>query len=54
MRVKNGAKTYDGKNLASFVYTTTYDVIQINGNRVVIGKGKEVTAAVHINNLILV
>lgn len=54
VKVKNGAKTYEGKSLSSFVYSTTYDVIQINGNRVVIGKGKEVTAAIHKNNLILV
>lgn len=54
VKVKNGAKTYEGKSLASFVYSTTYDVLQIDGNRVVIGKGKEVTAAIHKNNLILV
>lgn len=54
VKVKNGAKTYEGKSLASFVYSTIYEVIQIDGNRVVIGKGKEVTAAVHKSNLILV
>lgn len=54
VKVKNGAKTYEGKSLASFVYSTTYDVLQIDGNRVVIGKGKEITAAIHKNNLILV
>jgi N-acetylmuramoyl-L-alanine amidase CwlA len=53
VKVKKGAKTYTGGNLASFVYNNVYDVIQINGNRIVIGKGKVVTAAVHKNDLIL-
>ena len=52
VRVKKGAKTYTGGNLASFVYNTVYDVIQVNGNRVVIGLGKAVTAAMHVNDLI--
>lgn len=52
VRVKKGAKTYDGKSLASFVYNTVYDVLQVNGNRVVIGLGKAVTAAMHIDDLI--
>lgn len=56
VKVKKGAKTYTGGNLASFVYNNVYDVIQINGDRVVIGKGTAVTAvtaAVHKNDLIL-
>lgn len=53
VKVKPGAKTYTGGNLASFVYNNVYDVIQINGDRVVIGKGTAVTAAVHKNDLIL-
>lgn len=52
--VKPGTKDYDkGKPLASFVYNSKYDVIQIKGNRVVIGKGKSVIAAVHKDNLYL-
>lgn len=54
VKVKSGAKTYTGGNLSSFVYKNTYDVIQINGNRVVIGIGKAVTAAVHKDNLTVV
>lgn len=54
VKVKQGAKTYTGGNLASFVYSTIYDVIEVNGDRVVIGKGKTVTAAIHKNNLIKV
>ena len=53
VKVKKGAKTYTGGNLSSFVYNNVYDVIQINGDRVVIGKGTAVTAAIHKNNLIL-
>lgn len=53
VRVKKGAKTYTGGNLASFVYQNTYNVIQINGDRVVIGIGTAVTAAIHKDNLIL-
>src|SRR5690606_35049600 len=52
VRVKYGASTYDGKSLASFVYNTVYNVIQVNGDRVVIGKGSAVTAAVHIKDII--
>lgn len=42
--------TYEGKGIsARYVANgkTVYDVIEIKGNRVVIGMGKEVTAAVH-------
>jgi hypothetical protein len=51
--VKSGAKTYTGGNLSSFVYKTVYDVIQMNGDRVVIGLGKAITAAVKKGDLIL-
>lgn len=54
VRVKKGAKDYNGTQLASFVYTRTYDVIQISGDRVVIGQGGTVTAAVCKKDLILV
>jgi N-acetylmuramoyl-L-alanine amidase CwlA len=53
VKIKPGAKAYDGKGLADFVYKTVYDVIQIDGNRVVIGRGKAVTAAVRREDLIL-
>lgn len=51
VRVKKGAKTYDGGSLASFVYSTTYDVLEVSGNRVVIGIGSAVTAAVKMSDL---
>lgn len=53
VRVNKGAKTYDGVGLAAFVYSTVYDVIQINGDRIVIGIGKAVTAAVRLGDLTL-
>jgi len=54
VRVKSGAKDYDGRALASFVFARAYDVIQISGDRVVIGQGKVVTAAVRAKDLVLV
>lgn len=43
------AVTYDGKSFKT--YYDTYDVIQVNGDRVVIGIGSTVTAAVNTANL---
>lgn len=54
VRVNAGAKTYTGGRLSSFVYRNTYDVLQIQGNRVVIGVGKAITAAVNKKDLTVV
>lgn len=54
VRVKKGAKDYNGRTLASFVFSTTYSVIQLSGDRVVIGQGKAVTAAVRKKDLVVV
>ena len=54
VKVTEGAKDYSGTQLASFVYNRDYDVIQISGDRVVIGTGKAIVAAVHRSNLVLV
>jgi hypothetical protein len=56
VRVKKGARTYNGVKLASFVYTTVYTVIQVGGknlssDRIVIGINGVVTAAVAASNL---
>lgn len=56
VRVVKGAKTYNGIQLASFVYTTVYTVIQVGGkglpaDRIVIGINGVVTAAVKASNL---
>ncbi len=54
VRVKENAKDYEGNSLAPFVYQTIYEVMEITGDRVVIGKDNQVTAAVAANNLIKV
>lgn len=51
VRVKSGAKTYTGGNLAAFVYTRDHVVKQINGDRVVITYGGAVVAAVKMADL---
>ena len=53
VKVRRGAKTYTGGNLAAFVYLNVYDVTEISGNRVVISKGKTVIAAVKAEDLIV-
>jgi len=53
VKVKQGAKTYTGGGLASFVYNTVYDVQQVSSDRVVIGLKGQVTAAVKLADLIL-
>lgn len=49
-----GSQDLQRRHLASYVYTTTYTVIQIDGSRVVIGINGVVTAAVNIKDLTLV
>ena len=51
VKVKNLAPTYTGGKLSAIVYKEVYDIIQISGDRVVIGKGKAVTAAVNIKDI---
>jgi hypothetical protein len=53
VKVRNGATTYSGGTVASFVYKNVYDVQQINGDRVVIGLNGKVTAAIKLADLIL-
>jgi hypothetical protein len=48
----NKPVAYDGKSLR--LYYQTYDVLEIKGDRVVIGIGKTVTAAVNKDNLTVV
>ena len=51
VKVNKGAKTYSGGGLASFVYNNTYDVIEVRGDRIVIGLGSAVTAAMNAKDL---
>lgn len=41
-----GSKWYEGQSIASFVFNNKWDVIQINGDRVVIGVNDQVTGAI--------
>lgn len=54
VRVKQGAKTYDGGSLASFVYERDHVVSEISGDRCVITYGGVVVAAVRKSDLTLV
>lgn len=53
VKVKSGAKSFTGGGLSSQVYKTTYDVIEVKGDRIVIGIGKSITAAMNKKDLIL-
>lgn len=45
-----GTKSYSGIKLADWTYNAIFDVIEVSGDRVVIGKGSAVTAAVNIRD----
>ena len=53
VKLKKGAKTYNGESLASFVYDRKHKVSEISGNRVVITYNGEVVAAVKKSDLTL-
>lgn len=50
VKIKKGAKSYEGKSLADFVYSNTYKVDELDGKRAVLDK-KGICTAVHIDNL---
>lgn len=54
VRVKQGAKDYNGNGLASFVYTRDHVVSEVSGDRCVITYGGVVVAAVRKSDLTLV
>lgn len=54
VKLKKGAKTYNGGRLASFVYSRNHIVKQISGDRVVITYGGVVIAAVKLGDLELI
>lgn len=54
VKVKQGAKTYEGKSLASFVYDRGHKVKEVNGDRAVITYQGTVVAAVRKSDLTLV
>ena len=53
VKVKEGAKTYDGGKLADFVYKRDHIVKEIKGDRAVITYNNVVVAAVHTSDLII-
>ena len=53
VKVKKGAKTYNGETLASFVYDRKHKVSELSGNRAVISYDGVVVAAVKTSDLIL-
>ena len=54
VKVKSGAKTYDGKGIASFVYAGTYIVDELDGNRAVLDRDGGICTAFKTGDLILV
>lgn len=53
VKIKPGAKSYEGASMASYVYNKVYTVDELKGDRAVLDKTGLCTAF-HINNLILV
>ena len=49
-----GTKSYSGIKLASWTTNSVFDVIEVSGDRVVIGKGTAVTAAVNMKDCVRV
>lgn len=54
VKIKSGAKDYNGGSLASFVYAREYKVKEITGDRVVITYNGAIVAAMKISDLILI
>lgn len=50
--VTSGAKTFEGKSLAKFVYQTTYTVLKIAANKVTIGINGVVTANIATKDIL--
>lgn len=54
VKIKENAKDYNGNSLASWVYNAKFEVMEISGDRVVIGIDGAVTAAMNVKDLIVV
>jgi hypothetical protein len=54
VKIKSGAKDYNGKGLAGFVYAREYKVKEIKGDRAVITHNGTVVAAIKVSDLILI
>lgn len=53
VRLKAGAKDYNGGSLASFIFKRDHKVSELKGDRAVITYGGEVVAAVKVSDLVL-
>ncbi len=53
VKIKPGAKSYEGASMSNYVYNNVYTVDELKGSRAVLDKNGLCTAF-HINNLILV
>ena len=51
VKVRNGARSYEGAGIASFVYRNRYRVDELNGNRAVLDR-RGINTAFNINDLI--
>lgn len=55
VRIKNGARWYNGVRISSWVFNYTWIVYQIRGSRVVLDRNtsnnNRIMSAIHINNL---
>lgn len=51
VKVKKGAKWYNGESIDPWVFAYIFDVIEVKGERVVIGTGNDVTGAIDKDNL---
>lgn len=54
VRVKKGAKDYNGNGLAAFIYNRDHKVHELNGNRAVITYNGIVVCAIHKDNLYII
>ena len=52
VKIKNGAKSYEGANMASYVYGKVYTVDDLKGDRAVLDKSG-ICTAFHVNDLIV-
>lgn len=53
VKVKQGAAPWNGGKLASWVYSSTFELMELKGERAVIGKGGAVTTAINVKNLVV-
>ena len=53
VKVKQGAAPWNGGRLASWVYSSTFELMELSGERAVIGKGGAVTTAINVKNLVV-